>query len=70
VGGAADPRLRSTSAKSRAGSGGNPLDVIGRNIPLPLPLPDWSKPIIAALLLLALVQGARSRIAALRARRM
>lgn len=49
---------------------GNPLDAIGRQIPLPLPVPDWSKPIIAALLILALWLGVRSRVAALRARRL
>lgn len=49
---------------------GNPLDSIGRHIPLPLPVPDWSKPIILALLLLALWFGVRARVAARRARRL
>jgi Stage II sporulation protein E (SpoIIE) len=49
-------------------SQGDALDAIGGHIPLPLPVPDWSKPIIAALLLLALYLGVRSRVAALRAR--
>jgi hypothetical protein len=48
----------------------NPLDTIGRHIPLPIPVPDWSKPIIVALLLLAIWFGVRSRLAALRARRL
>jgi hypothetical protein len=48
----------------------NPLATIGRHIPLPIPVPDWSKPIILALLLLAIWFGARSRLAALRARRL
>jgi hypothetical protein len=42
--------------------------VIGGEIPLPLPVPDWSKPIILALLLLAITFGVRSRLAARRAR--
>jgi hypothetical protein len=37
---------------------------------LPLPVPDWSKPIILVLLLLALWFGVRSRTAARRARRL
>jgi hypothetical protein len=49
---------------------GNVLDTIGRHIPLPIPVPDWSKPIILALLLLALWLGVRSRVSALRARRL
>jgi hypothetical protein len=49
---------------------GNPLDAIGRAIPLPIPVPDWSKPIILALVLLALWFGARSRLAARRAKRL
>jgi hypothetical protein len=48
----------------------NPLEKIGRHIPLPIPVPDWSKPIIIALLLLAVWFGIRSRLAALRARRL
>jgi len=48
----------------------NPLEAIGRHIPLPIPVPDWSKPIIIALLLLAAWFGVRSRLAAMRARRL
>jgi hypothetical protein len=48
----------------------NPLDTIGRHIPLPLPVPDWSKPIILVLLLLAIWFGVRARMAARRARRL
>jgi hypothetical protein len=55
-------------AKPQASS--NPLEGIGRHIPLPIPVPDWSKPIILALLLLATWFAVRSRIAALRARRL
>jgi stage II sporulation SpoE-like protein len=59
-------------ARSTGRGTGNPLDAIGRHIPLPLPLPvpDWSKPIILALLLLALWFGVRSRLASRRARRL
>jgi hypothetical protein len=46
------------------------LERIGRHIPLPIPVPDWSKPIIIALLLLAVWFGIRSRLAVLRARRL
>jgi hypothetical protein len=61
--------VRASSKKAR-GAGGNPLDAIGGQIPLPLPVPDWSKPIIIALLLIAIWFGARSRLAARRARRL
>jgi hypothetical protein len=57
-----------TSATKARGAGGEPLDAIGGQIPLPLPVPDWSKPIIIALLLIAIWFGARSRLAARRAR--
>ena len=68
---AANPIQRAASHRlARTHSQGNPLDAIGRHIPLPIPVPDWSKPIIAALLLLALWLGVRSRVAALRARRL
>jgi hypothetical protein len=56
------------ASKVASGTSGNPLDSIGRHIPLPLPVPDWSKPIILALLLAALWFGTRSRLAARRAR--
>jgi hypothetical protein len=57
-----------SSSKAGRSSGGNPLDALGGEIPLPLPVPDWSKPIIVALLLVAIWFGARSRLAARRAR--
>jgi Stage II sporulation protein E (SpoIIE) len=56
-----------SSAKT---SSGNPLDSLGSQIPFPVPVPDWSKPIILFLLLLAIWFGARSRVAAVRARRL
>ena len=49
---------------------GNPLAGIGRDIPLPLPVPDWSKPIILVLLLVAIWFAVRSRLAARRAKRL
>ncbi len=48
----------------------NPLERIGGHIPLPAPVPDWSRPIIIALLLLVIWLGVRSRLSALRARRL
>jgi hypothetical protein len=48
----------------------NPLESIGRQIPFPVPVPDWSKPIILVLLLLAILFAVRSRLATLRARRL
>jgi Stage II sporulation protein E (SpoIIE) len=48
----------------------NPLEALGKQLPLPLPVPDWSKPIILALLALALAFGVRSRFAVRRARRL
>jgi serine phosphatase RsbU (regulator of sigma subunit) len=45
-------------------------DLIGGYIPLPLPVPDWSKPIIAALLLLCLAFGLRAQVTSRRARRL
>jgi Stage II sporulation protein E (SpoIIE) len=48
----------------------DPLASLGGQIPLPIPVPDWSKPIIIALLLLAGWFAIRARLAALRARRL
>ena len=65
-----------TPARATAGgttgkrSSGNPLSEIGRHIPFPVPVPDWSKPIILLLLALALWFAARSRLAGVRARRL
>jgi Stage II sporulation protein E (SpoIIE) len=58
------------AATPRAKHSSNPLDTIGGQLPLPIPIPDWSKPIIAALLLLGIAFGARSRLATRRARRL
>jgi hypothetical protein len=48
----------------------NPLANLGGQIPLPIPVPDWSKPIILALLALAGWFGIRSVLEARRARRL
>jgi hypothetical protein len=56
-------------AKATRGSS-DPLSSLGRSLPLPLPVPDWSKPIILALLALAIALGVRSQRAARRARRL
>jgi hypothetical protein len=79
IGGTGAPARTSVRASSRLAAGAsrsaghrtsNPLDTIGRHIPLPLPVPDWSKPIILVLLGLALWFAMRSRMAARRARRL
>lgn len=64
-----DPAPRSRP-RSPAPKTSNPLTRIGRQIPLPLPVPDWSKPIILVLLLLSGWLAVRSRLSALRARRL
>ncbi|HTD08428.1 MAG TPA: PP2C family protein-serine/threonine phosphatase [Solirubrobacteraceae bacterium] len=67
----ADSRSANTSGKTRsAGHASNPLDTIGAHIPLPLPVPDWSKPIIALLLVLVIGFAIRSGTAGRRARRL
>jgi len=63
--------VRSSGARgARKASSDNPLETIGRQIPFPVPVPDWSKPIILVLLLLAILFAVRSRLATLRARRL
>lgn len=63
------PRLKQPDS-SNAGPASNPLDSIGRHIPLPLPVPDWSRPIILVLLLLVVWFAVRSRVTLFRARRL
>jgi Stage II sporulation protein E (SpoIIE) len=63
VGAASHPASTRPTASSR-----NPLEAIGKHIPLPLPVPDWSKPIILALMLLAAWLAIRSRSSSMRAR--
>jgi serine phosphatase RsbU (regulator of sigma subunit) len=48
----------------------DPLSSLGSSLPVPLPVPDWSKPIILALVLLAVALGVRWRVATRRARRL
>jgi hypothetical protein len=63
-------RLRAATHERLAAPRRNPLSSVGRSIPLPLPVPDWSKPVIVALLALALFFAMRSRLTLLRARRL
>jgi serine phosphatase RsbU (regulator of sigma subunit) len=67
-------------AAARGGTGGSacyakrgasdPLSSLGHSLPLPLPVPDWSKPIILLLALLAVAFGVRWRLATRRAGRL
>ncbi len=67
----ATPGASSKPRRSHAtAAASNPLDALGRQIPFPVPVPDWSKPIILLLALVALGLGIRSRLASLRARRL
>jgi serine phosphatase RsbU (regulator of sigma subunit) len=45
----------------------DPLSSFGRELPIPLPVPDWSKPIILLLALLAIAFAVRWRLASRRA---
>jgi Stage II sporulation protein E (SpoIIE) len=67
---AASARAKATRDASHRGSSSDPLSSLGRNLPVPLPVPDWSKPIILLLLLLAIGFAVRSQLAARRARRL
>lgn len=62
--GASGPQPRGHVAAAR-----HPV-AAGGSLPLPLPVPDWSKPIILALLLGMIALGIRSSLAARRARRL
>ena len=59
-----------TGSSQHKTSSSNPLETIGRQIPFPVPVPDWSKPIILVLMLLAILFAVRARLATLRARRL
>ncbi len=61
---------RAGAARAGTTAGASPLDALGRHLPVPLPVPDWSKPIILLLVIAALWFGARSRLSARRARRL
>jgi hypothetical protein len=63
-------RSATSDAKGNSSTGGGPLNAIGRQIPFPVPVPDWSKPIILLLLVLAIWFAARWRMAGVRARRL
>ncbi|MEA2315200.1 MAG: hypothetical protein QOI03_1892 [Solirubrobacteraceae bacterium] len=64
------PAAAARVAPAATHASANPLESIGRHIPLPIPVPDWSKPIILALLLAAAWFAGRTRIVASRARRL
>ncbi|HEX8974956.1 MAG TPA: PP2C family protein-serine/threonine phosphatase, partial [Solirubrobacteraceae bacterium] len=51
-------------------SAGPIQSLIGSLIPVPLPVPDWSKPIILALVLICALLGARAWVISRRARRL
>lgn len=59
-----------SGGKSSSSSGGGPLNALGRHIPFPVPVPDWSKPIILLLLLVAIWFAVRWRMVGGRARRL
>ncbi len=66
---------RSHAAKRASGGGSSksndPLSVLGGQLPaLGLPVPDWSRPIILALLILSLILAIRAIIATRRTRRL
>ena len=57
-------------AVHKTGARGGILNRIGRFLQLPLPVPDWSKPIILVLLIVSLALGIRARVSSRRARRL
>jgi hypothetical protein len=59
-----------TTEPHASATASNPLEALGKHIPLPLPVPDWSKPIILALLALAIWFAVRAHLSARRARRL
>jgi hypothetical protein len=63
-------RAATSDDAARKAPASDPLSSLGRQLPLPLPVPDWSKPIILLLLLLAIGFAVRSQLAARRARRL
>jgi hypothetical protein len=68
--GAVPARSAASASAHKNAAGGGPLNALGRHIPFPVPVPDWSKPIILLLLAVALWFAARWRVAGLRARRL
>ncbi len=67
--GSRSPRA-GTRHGAHSGRSSDPLTSLGRNLPFPIPVPDWSKPVILALLLLALALALRAGVTARRARRL
>ncbi|HEY7891430.1 MAG TPA: SpoIIE family protein phosphatase [Solirubrobacteraceae bacterium] len=65
-----DAAQRRPASRPRAKANPDPLSVLGREIPLGLPVPDWSRPIILALLIATLALGARAILAARRTRQL
>ena len=64
----ASSRSSDSGARQSNRGSSNPLSSLGKRLPLPLPVPDWSKPIIALLLLVAIWFGVRFHGAAARAK--
>lgn len=63
----ANPHRKQAKKTSKQSS--DPLSTLGRHIPLGIPVPDWSRPIILGLLLLTLVFATRAILSTRRARR-
>lgn len=63
-------RSSSHSGTKHKAAASDPLNTLGRQIPFPVPVPDWSKPIILLLLLLAIGFAVRAALATRRARRL
>jgi hypothetical protein len=70
AGRASRPTGARRTASDPAASGGDPLSDLGRQLPFPRQVPDWSRPIILVLLLLLLVMWARAALARGRERRL
>jgi hypothetical protein len=64
------PAKATRSSHAHARTSGGLLDELGAQVPLPIPVPNWSKPIIAALVLLAVAFGARALASGVRVRRL
>lgn len=63
-------RHRRSPQRAAVSSPAGLLSSLGGHIPLPLPVPNWSKPIILALLLIAIGFGIRAGVASRRVRRL
>jgi stage II sporulation SpoE-like protein len=67
---AGDPHPVAARTQPTTHGSSNPLEGIGRHIPLPIPVPDWVKTVIVALFLLAIWLSARAYVEGARARRL